>query len=75
MNIDLTGYRAWVGGSSQGIGKAVAIELANLGAEIILVARNAQNLTAVKNELSTSKNQHHKFLVADYANIEELKFK
>ena len=33
MNLDLTGKSALVCGSTQGIGKAIAIELANLGAE------------------------------------------
>lgn len=30
MNLDLTGKNAFVGGSSKGIGKAVAMELAKL---------------------------------------------
>jgi len=33
MNLDLKGKRALVGGSTQGIGKASAIELAQLGYE------------------------------------------
>jgi 3-oxoacyl-[acyl-carrier protein] reductase len=34
MNIDLTGKNALVCGSSQGIGKAIALELAFLGARV-----------------------------------------
>jgi 3-oxoacyl-[acyl-carrier protein] reductase len=38
MNLDLTGKNAFVSGSSKGIGKAVAKELARLGANVTLVA-------------------------------------
>ena len=34
-------------GSTQGIGKSVAIELANLGANVILVARSEQKLSVL----------------------------
>jgi 3-oxoacyl-[acyl-carrier protein] reductase len=40
MNLDLTGKRALVCGSTQGIGRSSAIELALLGAHITLLARN-----------------------------------
>lgn len=73
MNLDLTGKNAIVCGSTQGIGKAVAIELANLGANIILIARNQDKLLAVKNELDCSKGQNHHFLVVDFAIPAQLK--
>lgn len=73
MNIDLTGKRAWIGGSSQGIGKAIAIELAKLGADVILVARNEEKLKSVQNEISSYANQEVSYLVADYSDIEDLK--
>lgn len=38
MNISLLGKNALVGGASAGIGRAVAVELAALGANVILVA-------------------------------------
>ena len=53
-------------GSSDGIGKAAALELARMGAEIILLARNAEKLGKVKKELSDSHNQKHQILVADF---------
>ena len=46
MIIDLTGKRALVGGSTQGIGKAGAFALANLGASVTLLARNREALEA-----------------------------
>lgn len=37
MNLDLTGKNPFVGGSSKGIGRAVAFELAKLGASVTLI--------------------------------------
>jgi len=60
-------------GSTEGIGKATAIELASAGATVILVARNEEKLHAVKNELPANHNQQHQFIVADFSNPDELK--
>jgi 3-oxoacyl-[acyl-carrier protein] reductase len=73
MNTDLTGRRALVCGSTQGIGKAAAIELALLGANITLIARNEEKLKAVVKELQTLGNQSHNYLVADFNFPEQLK--
>ena len=43
MNLDLKNKKAIVCGSTQGIGKAVAIELAKMGASVTLVARNEES--------------------------------
>jgi 3-oxoacyl-[acyl-carrier protein] reductase len=72
MNLNLTGYNALVGGSSKGIGRAVAVELALLGANVTLVARNAERLSEAMEQLDASKGQQHDFLVADFANAEDL---
>ncbi len=66
MNLDLTGKTAMVCGSTQGIGKASAMELAELGATVVLVARNEEALKLVLAELDVSKGQQHKFLAADF---------
>ncbi len=73
MNLDLSGKNAIVCGSTQGIGKAIAIELALLGANIILVARNEKKLNAVKTELDTSKGQNHNYITADFSTPPQLK--
>ncbi len=44
MNLDLNGKKAIVCGSTQGLGLATAVELALLGAEVTLMARNEQKL-------------------------------
>ncbi len=66
MDLNLTNKKALVCGSSDGIGKAAAEELARMGAEITLLARNAEKLEKVQKNLSTSHNQKHQFLVADF---------
>lgn len=66
MNLDLKGKRAVVCGSTQGIGKASAIELALLGAEVTLVARNEESLKSTLRELSSTAGQKHDYLVADF---------
>lgn len=72
LQLDLTGKTALVCGSSQGIGKASAIELADLGARIILLARNEEELKKTKEELPTPKNQDHAYLLADFSQAEVL---
>uniref|UniRef100_UPI004048EDF0 SDR family NAD(P)-dependent oxidoreductase n=1 Tax=Daejeonella sp. TaxID=2805397 RepID=UPI004048EDF0 len=66
MNLDLTGKRALVCGSTQGIGKATAIELALLGASVTLLARNEEKLRLVLEELPKQNDQLHDFLIADF---------
>lgn len=75
MNLDLTGKTAMVCGSTQGIGKASAIELALLGANIVLVARNEESLKESMKDLDVSKGQKHHFLVADFQQSNQLKEK
>lgn len=48
---DLTGQTAIVTGASKGIGKEIALLLANCGADIAVVARNKEDLEEVANEI------------------------
>jgi 3-oxoacyl-[acyl-carrier protein] reductase len=73
MNNTLQNKTALVCGSTQGIGMATAIKLAEMGANVILVARNEEKLKEVKQKLSTTNEQNHGFLVADFTNPNELK--
>ncbi len=67
MNLDLTGKTALVCGSTQGIGRASAVELALLGANVTLMARDETKLKAVADTLDTTHGQIHRFVVADFA--------
>ncbi|AEA44006.1 SDR family oxidoreductase [Fluviicola taffensis] len=73
--MSLEGKRALVAGSTQGIGKAVALKLAEMGATVVLLARNEEKLKTVKEELPTVGNQIHEYLVGDFTNPTELKSK
>jgi len=73
MNNSLQNKTALVCGSTQGIGMATAIKLAEMGANVILVARNEEKLKEVKQKLSTTNEQNHGYLVADFTNPNELK--
>jgi 3-oxoacyl-[acyl-carrier protein] reductase len=75
MNLDLTNKRAVVCGSTQGIGLASAIEIAELGASVTLVARNEEKLQEAVGLLDTSKGQQHRFVVADFTQPEALQEK
>ncbi|MNU14818.1 Bacilysin biosynthesis oxidoreductase YwfH [compost metagenome] len=72
MNLDLTNKRALVGGSTQGIGLAIAKELSLLGASCTLIARNEDSLKTAVATLDTSKGQVHEYLVADYSDYQKV---
>ena len=73
MNLELKGQRAMVCGSTQGIGRASAEELALLGASVTLVARNKTMLEEVVNALPADSGQCHDYLVADFDFPDQLK--
>lgn len=67
MNLDLKNKTALVCGSTQGIGKAVAMALAGLGANVALIARNENALKEVKAALPAGGNQLHTYLCVDFS--------
>ena len=71
--MDLTNKNALVCGSTQGIGKSIAVELAKMGANVILLARNEEKLKVVLNELDDSMKQLHSYACADFSDPEEVK--
>jgi 3-oxoacyl-[acyl-carrier protein] reductase len=73
MQLSLIGKRALVGGSTQGIGLAIAQELASLGATCTLISRNETSLQKAVATLNTGQQQQHDYLVADYSNYENVK--
>ena len=75
MQINLTGKNALVCGSTKGIGNAIAMLYAKLGANVTLVARNGALLERIIRDLDTSIGQKHDFIAADFSKPEELKEK
>ncbi|TMU57601.1 SDR family oxidoreductase [Flagellimonas algicola] len=73
MKISLEGKSALVGGSSKGIGEAIARQLADSGACVTLMARNKPRMEVVIQELDTSLGQKHQYLVVDFSNFESFK--
>jgi 3-oxoacyl-[acyl-carrier protein] reductase len=73
MNLNLKNKNALVCGSTQGIGKATAILLAEEGANVTLIARNEEKLKAVLSELNNNGEQSHNYLIADFSKPMELK--
>ncbi|OEK05878.1 SDR family oxidoreductase [Roseivirga misakiensis] len=73
MDLNLKGKKAFVCGSTQGIGRATAEELAALGADVTLCARNEESLEAVKSNLTVEDGQSHQILVADFSKPDLLK--
>jgi 3-oxoacyl-[acyl-carrier protein] reductase len=65
MNLDLTGRSALVCGGSHGIGKAAAIELAALGANVTLLSRTEASLKKALSELPVKGAQKHAFIALD----------
>src|SRR5258706_4794852 len=63
MNLSLEGKYAIICGSTQGIGLAIAEELALLGANCTLIARNEEALKAVVHNLDIALRQQHNYLV------------
>lgn len=73
MNLSIEGKNAVICGSSQGIGLAIAEELALLGANCTLVARNEEALQSAVKTLDIALRQQHNYLVADFSKPEQVK--
>ena len=73
MNLNLKNKNALICGSTAGIGKATAMELAGRGANITLIARNEDKLKKVLSELPTNQGQNHNYMVADFSDPNSLK--
>ena len=71
----LTGKRAIACGSTQGIGRACALQFARLGAEVTLIARDEGALRRVSEELDKTGGRKHAYICADFTDPQGLKEK
>lgn len=69
MNIALKGKHALVGGSSRGIGRAIACQLARSGARVTLAARSETLLAATAADLTRETGTGHGYLAVDYTDL------
>jgi NAD(P)-dependent dehydrogenase (short-subunit alcohol dehydrogenase family) len=65
MDLELKGKRAIVTGGSRGIGKAIARQLAEEGADVVIAARNKDPLRATATEISAATGRRVIPAVAD----------
>jgi 3-oxoacyl-[acyl-carrier protein] reductase len=73
MDLNLDGKHALVCGASAGIGRAAALELALLGADVTLLARRAETLEAVASSLPRkAEGQRHDWIAADISEHDAL---
>jgi 3-oxoacyl-[acyl-carrier protein] reductase len=73
MHLSLEGKNAVISGSTQGIGLAIAEELALLGANCTLLARNEEALKSAVQNLDISLRQQHGYLIADFSKPEDVR--
>jgi NAD(P)-dependent dehydrogenase (short-subunit alcohol dehydrogenase family) len=72
MDFGLQGKRALVTGGSLGIGKAIALELAREGVDVVVVARSKDQLEATARELEAKTGRRVIPLVADVTSKEQV---
>ncbi|MCZ2739036.1 SDR family oxidoreductase [Bacillus safensis] len=73
MDVKLTGKKALVAASSQGIGKAIAFALAKEGADVMLSGRHEQTLKETVNELSPFAKGQLTYQVCDVSDASQIK--
>tara|TARA_A100001234_G_C12551178_1_gene353204 strand:- start:21 stop:806 length:786 start_codon:yes stop_codon:yes gene_type:complete len=73
MNISLKGKSALIGGSSRGLGYAVARQLALSGASVTLMSRNEKKLKKIIANLENETKVKHNYLVVDFNNFDSYK--
>lgn len=70
----MNGKRVLITGGTNGIGKVAALELAKMGAEVIIVGRNPQKTERVLNELKIeSGSQKLDMLIADLSSMAQIR--
>lgn len=70
---DLTGRGALVTGGSKGIGKNLALALSEAGAEVLIAARNVEDLKAAAEEIAAASGNRVQYCRVDLADRESTK--
>jgi NAD(P)-dependent dehydrogenase (short-subunit alcohol dehydrogenase family) len=69
---DLTGKAALITGGSKGLGKAMALGLAEAGADVVLASRSENELRAAAEEIRTATGRRVEFMATDMTNKSEI---
>lgn len=64
-----------MGGSSKGIGEAIARQLAESGANVTIMARSEERLQQLTGEMDHSQGQKHQYLTVDFSDFDAYKVK
>ncbi|MDO7906475.1 SDR family oxidoreductase [Paenibacillus sp. JX-17] len=72
MDLNLNGRKALVLASSQGLGKAIAAQLVQEGADVMLASRSVEKLKQAKEELSALGDGQVEYCAADVTNREDV---
>lgn len=72
MTCEHEGKRYLVIGASSGIGKSIALELANLGADVIMLARREEKMQAIRQKMKPGQHGIYVFDVTDIARIDSV---
>lgn len=73
MDLQLKGKRALITGGSRGLGKAIALQLGQEGADCVICSRNAESLTATANELAAGSGRKCVPVTADTSDLASIK--
>ena len=72
MDLGLTGKKALVAGGGRGIGKAIAMELAREGADVVVASRSHDELERTAQEIADATGRSAYPLVFDVTNTEQV---
>lgn len=70
--MDLSGKNIMVTGASAGIGRGIAVYLSNLGANVIMIARNEERLKEVYDELEPGNHSYYPVDLSDLGGIADM---
>ena len=73
LTYSLKNLNALVCGSTSGIGKSTALELANNGANVTLFARDKDKIITTFSDLPQNKKQSHNYLIEDFDKPDEIR--
>ncbi len=73
IQLELSGRRALVCGASAGLGRSIALALAGLGAEVIVLSRSRERLAPLISELRSAGAPGARFIVSDLDDLADFR--